>query len=392
MRYDPPVTLQRLAPEVVAMLGGGGDTGGTSSAFGIGLGDSICGGAQFTGHMGMTVAMSEGRLVYRTGTSAGVDGQTSAMIMARLETDCLAKKPGLVILNAGSNDAAASVTLATYRANMTTMMAAIRAAGIPLIVVSPPPRNGMAPLITQYTAWLGMYCQSQNIPYVDTYRLFADPVTGEWMTGWSTDGVHPNGKGYQRLCEAIASVLKGVIPPSPIKLTSTKVDALNLLINGVFSGDANADGLADGWTLAGSGTATTTITAGDMAANDSGDWQRLDVSVGQKYITQTTSVAGKVNAGDRLLFGVRYRSGGQVAANNAPILQYNLVGGAGHVGAGTVYNRIADVTAPLLITREVIVGSTPPTHVGIALTYNAPGGWSEVAQATVYNLTTLGLV
>ncbi len=358
--------------------------------FVVGLGDSICGGTLITGHLAMTVAMSDGRLVWRQGSSAGVDGNTSAQILTRLQADCLDKQPDIVILNAGSNDAAAGVSLATYRTNMTTMINAIRATGAALVVVSPPPRNGMTTSISQYANWLGAYCRQVGIPFVDAYALFANPDTGEWLNGYSTDGVHPNGKGYRLLCAEIANVIAGFVAASPPRLTTYRADALNLLANGTFVGDSNSDGVADSWTLAGAGTATPSITTG--SDGDGSNWQRLEVASGQKYIIQTANVGGKVSAGDRLLMGCRYRADGLEAAGVAPLVQIGSIGGSGHTGFGTIYNRASDVDGIWLVV-EVVCGSTPPTHINLALTFNASSGdgWAEIGRATAYNLTTMGI-
>lgn len=358
--------------------------------FTVFFGDSITEATPGVGHAGLTTWLSRGKLLYRFPHSgAGVSGDTTAQMLTRVQTDVIVKNPDLVIFCGGSNDAAGLASLATFQGNVTTICETIRAAGIGLVVLSTPPRIAQTARITRYNTWLSRYCRANVIPFVDIYAPLADTATGEYETGLSTDGVHPNGKGVRIVSEAIRDALATALPMVPPMLAASEADTDNLLTNGQFTGVAGADGVADGWFLQGAGVAVASIVA--PVADEVGNWQRIVWNSGVQYLIQTVAAAGKMVADDRLIYAIRYRSGGQEAGGAGPAVHFTVTGGSGHTfTAATVHGQAADVV-DAIICLEITLG-TMPTSVGVDVTFQTEGaGWFEVAQATLLNLTVLGI-
>jgi len=120
-----------------------------------------------------------------------------------------------------------------------------------------------------------------------------------------------------------------------------------------------------------------------------GNGQRIVWTSGVQYLIQTVEAAGKMVAGDRLSYAIRYRSGGQEAGGAGPAVHFTVTGGSGHTFTdATVHGQASDVD-DAIICLEITLG-TMPTSVGIDVTFQAAGaGWFEVAHATLLNLTAL---
>lgn len=71
--------------------------------------------------------------------NAGVNGDTTAGLLARLDTDVLACKPTAVVLLIGANDARDTVPLDTFRANLTQLLTRLN--GVRTAILSLPPQG-----------------------------------------------------------------------------------------------------------------------------------------------------------------------------------------------------------------------------------------------------------
>jgi hypothetical protein len=114
----------------------------------VALGDSLMAISDLTttqGRFGQSLAvsiavMSQGRLHLLK--NAGTTGNTSAMVLARFDTDVTPYSPGYVITEVGTNDINTSVTLTTYLANIAAVDAKVKAIGAQHVICAIPPNAG----------------------------------------------------------------------------------------------------------------------------------------------------------------------------------------------------------------------------------------------------------
>jgi len=160
-------------------------------------------------------------------TNAGVNGNTTAQAMRRMERDVLAHKPDVVVIFFGTNDMRLAepkvhVPVERYRENLQKMIDAVGKGGGKVVLCTPPPieqevyftRHARAPFDAAggLEKVLGEYCETvrgvaerNKIPVVDLNRLMAKEE------GWrSADGVHPTEKGTGLIAKFVGEVVKSV--------------------------------------------------------------------------------------------------------------------------------------------------------------------------------------
>lgn len=148
------------------------------------------------------VLRSRGRWVWYSNAGVGADNTT--LMLARLATDVLVKRPSLVTIMAGINDSwhdsgagvgAPRVELGTYESNITSMVQQIRAVGGHVILMTPnkltdASRNtDMLPYVSSMMA----LAASLDLPLADAYTA----VNG--TAAWMLDSIHPNGAGHEQI-------------------------------------------------------------------------------------------------------------------------------------------------------------------------------------------------
>lgn len=139
----------------------------------------------------------------------GIGGQTSYQFVVRFRPDVINLKPTLVVINAGTNDAAENTgpfDLHTTFGNIVSMVELAKANKIKVILTSVLPASGFkwnkkvtdaAERISSLNALIEAYAKQQKIPYVDYYSAM---VTGEDRSlnpNYTYDGVHPTKAGYE---------------------------------------------------------------------------------------------------------------------------------------------------------------------------------------------------
>jgi lysophospholipase L1-like esterase len=108
-------------------------------------------------------------------------------------------RPALMIVCLGGNDMLRRVEEAQVRKNLAEIVRTIRARGIGVVLVGVP----KPALITSAPAFYGEVAKEFGIPYEGT-------VVTEvlYQLEMKADPIHPNAKGYRRMAEAIAELLK----------------------------------------------------------------------------------------------------------------------------------------------------------------------------------------
>ena len=136
-----------------------------------------------------------GRKVY----GAGVPGEVSAAGLARLPSAIDYYKPQLLILCSGGNDFLRKLSKAQAAENIRAMVRAARDKGVAVMLIAVP-EPGLMPSPPDFYQDIA---KEFGIPYEDgaLAKILRDNEL-------KSDLIHPNAKGYVRLAEAVAGVLK----------------------------------------------------------------------------------------------------------------------------------------------------------------------------------------
>jgi len=152
----------------------------------------------------------------------GIGGQTTPQMLIRFRQDVIKLKPAVVIILAGTNDIAGNTgpsTLEMILDNIISMVEMALANNIKVILASVLPvyeypwAPGLEPAdkIVELNNMIKNYADKSGITYLDYYSALVDERKG-MREEYTTDGVHLNVKGYNKLIplaeEAIAKVLK----------------------------------------------------------------------------------------------------------------------------------------------------------------------------------------
>ena len=164
----------------------------------------------------------------------GISGQTTAQMLVRMYPDVIALKPAAMVVLAGTNDIARNngpQTLEMIQQNIMAMTELAQGHGIKVLLCALTPisdnavpaagRAGGAPPrkqsvqrppadILKLNAWLKDYASKNNATYVDYYAATVD-ANGEFKSGFTNDGLHPNAQGYTLMVPVIAAALDRVV-------------------------------------------------------------------------------------------------------------------------------------------------------------------------------------
>jgi len=139
------------------------------------------------------------QLIQRNVVRSGVPGETTGGGLARLEHVIEEHRPALMIVCLGGNDMLRKLDETQTRSNLREIIRTIKGRGIAVALVGVP----KPALIT-----------SAPVFYVELAREFDIPLEGKVVTDvlyraeLKADPIHPNAKGYRRIAEAIAELLK----------------------------------------------------------------------------------------------------------------------------------------------------------------------------------------
>ncbi len=162
--------------------------------------------------------------------NAGVGGNNTANMLARIDKDCLAHRPKLTIFMAGTNDMNSQkhIPLPQYEKNMRTIIEKIQGVGSQLILMTIPPGyepylltrhkkefyepEGYVARMAEVNKLIKKLAEEYKLTLVDIHHIF-DAVgnVGEAPSSLiqnvansnKTDGIHPTGDGYRVMAIAI---------------------------------------------------------------------------------------------------------------------------------------------------------------------------------------------
>jgi lysophospholipase L1-like esterase len=314
--------------------------------------------------------------------NAGVPGNTSTAMLARFATDVIAYAPDIVVIAAVTpNDPGQGVSQSTAKSNIQAMTALARAAGIKVMFASGPPSDNTTnrAFLLAMNQWLLRYANSIGVDVIDICSPLIDSTDGTYLSSLTSDGTHFSTTGLNTVAAFVASNLPSWLRAQPF-LTQSLNDPTNLITNGVFVGDSNADGLADNWFVEGGTFASKSLSA---ISGGYGNWQTLTCNGGIGYI-YATFPGGSWSVGDVLALGARYE------ADAATEVQVRIICSGAARNIDAVYNWTYAGFAGECYLEAPIPSGTNSAYVRLLV--NTTAGAVRFGQVTVRNLTTLGLV
>ena len=139
------------------------------------------------------------QLIGRKVVRSGVPGEVTAQGLARLPQVIEEHRPALVTVCLGGNDMLRRVEEARTRSNLRQIITTLKGRGISVVLVGVP----KPALITSAAAFYGELAKEHGIPYEG--KVVNDVMH---QLDMKADPIHPNAKGYRRMAEAIAQLLK----------------------------------------------------------------------------------------------------------------------------------------------------------------------------------------
>jgi lysophospholipase L1-like esterase len=139
------------------------------------------------------------QLIGRKVVRAGVPGEMTGGGLARLESVIDAHRPALVIVCLGGNDMLRKLNDAEIVRNLRAIIKSLKERGIAVVLVGVP----RPALLTSAAAFYGELAKEYRIPYEG--KVLTDVMH---QLDLKADLIHPNAKGYRRMAEAIAELLK----------------------------------------------------------------------------------------------------------------------------------------------------------------------------------------
>lgn len=344
------------------------------------------------------VALGQRRVWY-VGNYA-VTGKTSLDVLNDQVPSAVADASEFVVVLCGTNDSKSAsgvttdpiqFTLAQSKTNITAICTAIVNAGkIPLLCTIPPLSwQNVATWKARaedLDAWLRSFADANGYPLIDMYDALVDRSNGNLTAAYTSDNLHPNTTGARVMANRAITDALGRFSSVPQYLASSNTDRFNLLPNGLFLTDGNADGLADSWTLVGTKAfVTPTLTT---IAGLPGNAQVLTWSANElDYLNRVVSTGFSV--GDRTRFAGRFWTSGNVS-------------GGLHFTPSVVLTGASQTIFPLWSSSLAFdmddgwwsVDFTVPagtTSLDVRLAGSGGSGVVKLGQVTLINLTTSGI-
>ena len=140
-----------------------------------------------------------GQLLSRSVVRAGVPGEVTEGGLARLQEVIDEHKPKLMIVCLGGNDMLRKVDETQTVSNLRAIIKTIQAQGIAVVLVGVP----KPALVTSAPPFYAEIAKEFGIPYEG--KIVTDIL---YQRDQKSDTIHPNAKGYRRMAEAIAALLK----------------------------------------------------------------------------------------------------------------------------------------------------------------------------------------
>lgn len=163
----------------------------------VAFGDSLTFGTGATEAESYPAVLAQ--LVGRKVVRSGVPGEVTAEGLERLPSVLEEYHPALVIVCFGGNDMLRKLDDETIKANLREMIQVIKASGSSVVLVGVP----RPALVTGAAKFYGEIARELDLPYEGS--IVTDIL---YQRELKSDMIHPNAKGYRKMAEAIAALLK----------------------------------------------------------------------------------------------------------------------------------------------------------------------------------------
>lgn len=327
-----------------------------------------------TGYAPWAEIFTAGRAVFPTSLCFGVGGNTTAQMLARVQTVINAMKTAgseIVVFLGGVNDVPiGGLTADQTISNIGQIYAAFYAAGIKMIIINELPRNDGA--VTgdgmQRRMQVRAYVQDvislqPGVWVVDPAIYMTDPAATNWMalpTFLRTDGLHCSARGGVIVGREVAAAINQIVPYRQ-RLAITGVDVYtttalrgNLLINAMLQGSGPPSGgtgnVPDNWdALVDNGAGLTVV------------WSIVTVG---NYRWQQIQITGTPTASDpRVRFQnslpVGYLSAGDVLAGNVGVQLDPSATGLRGIMLQMIINNTVVGASPATQVNGLVMGPEP---------------------------------
>ncbi len=143
----------------------------------------------------------------------GINGDTTAGMLARFNSDVLNYAPSHVIIMGGTNDAFAGVEAEEVSHNMAGMVnkaslnGIVPVVGIPVPCIYPQDES----ILALYRTDMRQYAAEGSLPVIDFYAYFLEHGSGRIKAELYADIVHPNEEGYRAMSTVAAAILGNLI-------------------------------------------------------------------------------------------------------------------------------------------------------------------------------------
>jgi len=155
----------------------------------------------------------------------GIDGETIERLLKRFETECRAREPNIIIINIGINDSQYNsqknsfrVSFRKFKKNLDYLIAKGKNFTPKIIIIGllPIDESSARPFLRglhryytnkdrkKYNEGVKLAAEENNILFID---LFESWIKINYKKLLTSDGIHPNSKGHQKIFEKVKEVL-----------------------------------------------------------------------------------------------------------------------------------------------------------------------------------------
>ena len=244
---------------------------------------------------------------FKTVANAGVGGNTTTQMLARVDADVLSQTSDWVIFEPGPNDSTNDFTSATSIANITAIVDKLLAAGRRVAIQTITPSSDIsttsrkAHLFAVNRFIMSLPTIRRGVVATDVWKTVVDPGTGNPAAGMMVDATHPASQGAERMGRELARVLSAVVPsrsPSPV----INADPKNVANNPHFGSSGS------GWSANGTGLTVTYAALPDRFSNEAVLDLAAVADINERHIqAYDPYTSGKWVAGDRVRLSARIR-------------------------------------------------------------------------------------
>jgi lysophospholipase L1-like esterase len=142
--------------------------------------------------------------------NAGVPGDTTAMMLARMDRDVIAYHPDVVFVMGGTNDLGHDISMATTIQNLRAIIVKAKAAGIGVFMLRVPPISwlGQAAAIDALNAQIFQLAYSYKVVTIDVHTPLTNSA-GAIQSRYTIDGIHFTALGAQTVANTVYNRIKG---------------------------------------------------------------------------------------------------------------------------------------------------------------------------------------